>query len=114
MKYRPLGAGLDYTVGIPFLSNSPVCVAQAVLTRLKLWQGEWFIDTSDGTPWLQSILGKQNGQSPDVYIKQRILATPNVTAITAYSGTYDGPSRAYTVNVTITTAFGTTSLSVVL
>ena len=42
MRYRPLDANGDYTVGIPFLVNSPACVGQAVLTRLKLFLGEWF------------------------------------------------------------------------
>lgn len=104
MQYRQLDANGDYTLGLPFLANSPQCVAQAVSTRLKLWQGEWFLDVTDGTPWLQSILGRS--QNPDAYIKQRILGTPGVTAITAYSSTYVGATRKLTVSCTLSTLYG--------
>jgi hypothetical protein len=110
MRYRQLDANGDYTVGKPFLVNSPETVQQAVLTRLKLWQSEWFVDTSDGTPWIGTstspgILGKQFGRDPNVHIKQRILATPGVTGITAYSSSYNGVTRKLTITVTIATQF---------
>ena len=34
-------------------------VRQQLLIKLKLWRGEWFLDTEFGTPYLQQILGKQ-------------------------------------------------------
>jgi hypothetical protein len=110
MRYRQLDPQGDYTIGKPFLVNSPQTVEQAVLTRLKLWKGEWFVDTSDGTPWLGTstspgVLGKQFGKDPNVYIKQRILGTPGVTAITAYSSSYDGTTRKLTIQATIATQF---------
>lgn len=114
MKYRPLSPTGDYTVGQPFLSNSPTCVAQAVLTRLKLWQGEWFVDITDGTPYETQILGPRYGKNPDAAIKQRILGTPNVTAITAYSSQFSDKTRQLTVTATIDTTYGSTSLSTVL
>lgn len=51
------------------LVNSPEAVAQAIKTRFLLWYGQWFLDTTEGTPWIQSVLGKQrpetyNGYSP--------------------------------------------------
>ena len=113
MQYRQLDSNGDYLIGLPFLANSSACVAQAVLTRMKLWQGEWFLDTTDGTPWLQSILGRQQ-VSPDVYIKNRILGTPNVTAITSYSGVYNGAKRSYSVVAYLTTAYGTTQVTITL
>ncbi len=49
MRYRAWDANGDYTFGQGsknFLVNSPQCVAQAVVSRLRLQLGEWFIDTS--------------------------------------------------------------------
>ena len=113
MQYRQLDSNGDYIIGLPFLANSSACVAQAVSTRMKLWQGEWFLDTTDGTPWLQSIMGRQQ-ISPDIYIKNRILGTPNVTSIVAYSGVYDPVKRAYSVTASINTAYGQTTVSATL
>lgn len=114
MRYRPLGPDGDYTVGVPFLINTPQTVAQAVSTRLKLWMGEWFMDTSDGTPWQQNILGPRAGASPDAYIKQRILGTPGVTQLTEYNSVYDGNGRTLTVTGVIDTLYGSAPISVAL
>jgi hypothetical protein len=54
MRYRKLDANGDYTFGggsNDFLVNTPETVAQAVMTRLNLLQGEWFLDTTAGMPW---------------------------------------------------------------
>jgi len=115
VRYRPLSADNDYTVGVPFLANSPACVAQAILTRLKLWQGEWFVDVTDGTPYLQQILGeRRTDKNPDAAIQQRILGTPNVTSITSYSSNFDGATRTLSVEATVQTAFGAAMVSVSL
>ncbi|MBG6243579.1 MAG: hypothetical protein EKE20_18100, partial [Candidatus Symbiopectobacterium sp. Dall1.0] len=67
MRYRREDANGDYTFGqgdSTWLINSPEAVAQAVKTRFELWYGQWFLDTAEGTPWLQSVLGKQR---PETY-----------------------------------------------
>ena len=106
MRYRKLDADGDYTIGTgqDFFVNSPEAVAQAVLTRLRLWRGEWFVDTKDGTPWATDILGKRlQGRNYNAAIKQRILGTEGVTEITAYDSTYDGETRRVAINATINT-----------
>jgi hypothetical protein len=109
MRYRALDANGDYSGGRGsgnFLINSPACVAQSVLTRLKLWQGQWFLDVTEGTPWLQSILGKTTKQAYDLAIRARVLATNGVTGIASYSSTLNTVTRALTVTMTIDTQFG--------
>jgi hypothetical protein len=113
MRYRPLSATGDYTFGRPFLANSPECVAQAILTRLKLWRGEFFLDTTDGTAYLGGVLGKPYG-NPDAIIKQRILATPGVVSITSYASSMDGNTRTLTVTATVETLYGAATISEVL
>lgn len=114
MRYRKLDANGDFTIGTgaDFHVNTPDAVGQAVLTRLKLWKGEWFIDTADGTPWMTDILGKRHsGKNPDAVIKQRILGTQGVKEITEYSSTYDGNTRKLTVTATLNTIYGATTIS---
>jgi hypothetical protein len=114
MRYRKLDADGDYVIGSgkDFLINSPEAVAQAILTRLKLWRGEWFINTADGTPWTQEILGKrQRGKSPDGAIKKRILQTEGVTEILSYSSDFDGNARNLKINATIATKYGQVTIN---
>lgn len=109
MRYRQLDSNGDYVVGVPFLVDSPQCVAQAISTRLKLWQGEWFLDSSAGTPWLQKILGKST--NPDAYVRQAILATPGVLSLTSFSGEFAGSTRVLTIDGTVESLFGQAELS---
>jgi hypothetical protein len=108
MRYRKLSATGDYVLGTgsDFLANSPAAVAQAVQTRLRLFLGEWFLDTTDGTPWRTEVLGKYTSQSYDAAIKARILRTQGVTQITQYSSTFDSGKRALSVSATIETVYG--------
>jgi hypothetical protein len=114
MKYRPLDAAGDYTIGQNFLSNTPATVAQAIKTRLLLWTGEWFLDKTDGTPWAAKVLGPRANSNPDAAIKQRILGTPGVVAILEYSSNFNGGDRSFAVSVSVQTEFGNASLTQVL
>ena len=113
MRYRKLSATGDFTFGhqqSDYWNNVPDAVAQAVLTRLALFSGEWFLDTSDGTPWRTEVLGKYTMQTYDAVLKARILNTPGVSSIAAYSSTFDGNSRKLSITATINTIYGSTTV----
>jgi hypothetical protein len=114
MRSRALDANGDYRFGAPFLTNVPAVVAQAAMTRLLLWRGEWFADTSDGTPYAQSVLGVTAQLHPDVYIKQRILETPGVNAIVTYSSVINPATRLLSVTAQLDTVYGLAPLQAVL
>ena len=66
MRYRREDDDGDYTFGQgddTWLVNSPEAVAQAIKTRFLLWYGEWFLDTTAGTPWIQSVLGRHKSET---------------------------------------------------
>lgn len=112
MKYRPLSPTGDYTIGQPFYNNVPAAPAQAILTRLKLWQGEWFVDTSDGTPYPTEVLGERRpGKSPDAAIQRRILGTLGVSQILSYSSQFLGNSRTLQVSASVQSIYSTTPIS---
>jgi len=110
MRIRPVDANGFYTLGVPFLVNTPQAVAQLISTRLQLWQGEWFVDTTDGTPYLTGALAERYGKDPDSVIKQRILGTQGVTSILAYTSSFDGKTRVFTANATVQTKYGVAAL----
>ena len=109
MQYRKLSATGDYVFGrgkADFLINLPETVGQAVITRLRLWQGEWFVDTIDGTPWGTQVLGKYTAATRDVAIRVRVLGTPGVNAILSYNTNVDDQTRRFSAQIVIDTIYG--------
>jgi hypothetical protein len=118
-RYRRLDNspnGGDMTFGrgaADFIADTPQAVAQAIYTRLLLFQGEWFLDVADGTPWYQQILGKPRGPgSYDATLRARIAGTPFVTRLTNYASSYNPTSRTLTVGCTVDTSFGAVAVQV--
>ncbi len=114
MRYRREDDDGDYTFGQgdnTFLINSPECVGQAVYTRFQLWQGQWFLDTTEGTPYLQSILGKQRPEVYSLAVRNRISGTQGVNAIRSFDSNNDGRTRRVTFTATIDTLYGTTTVT---
>ena len=111
MRYRALDANGDYQFAgnSPFLVNSPETVAQAVLTRLKLFVDEWFLDNREGLD-KALILGYGTQATRDAVIKRRILNTPGVLNLESYSSSVD-PQRGFSVSATINTIYGAAQVS---
>jgi hypothetical protein len=109
MRYRKLDNAGDMTFGHAqqdFWINQPEGVAQWIMTRLRLNQGEWFVDTTDGTPWATQVLGERTQSTRDVVVRDRVNTTPNVTAMLAYQSQMDVNARAWTATMTVQTAYG--------
>jgi hypothetical protein len=110
MRYRALSADFDYQFGhgpADFYLNSTHAVAQAIRTRLLLWLGEWFVDPSDGTPWLTQITGAHTQGIRDIAIKQRILGTPGVLSIIQYYSTLNPATRLFSIaNTQVQSLYG--------
>jgi hypothetical protein len=104
MKVRQLDSNNDYQIGL-FLKDTPETVAQAVISRLSLWQGEWFLDTTEGTPYLQSIVGFSTNY--DIDIQERILNTKGVRGLLNY--TSEITNRVLNVTFTLDTIYGISS-----
>ena len=78
MKYRKLTENGDYAFGrggADMHADTPEAVGQAVLTRLRLFAGEWFVDLKEGTPYVPGVLGKHTQDTYDPVFRERILDT---------------------------------------
>lgn len=114
MRYRKLDADGDMVFGggqAAFWRDQPEAVAQAVKTRLAMRLGEWFLDTSAGTPWNTKVLGKFTAPTRDATIRARILRTTGVTSIDAYASTFDPNTRRFSASATISTVYGKATIS---
>lgn len=115
MRVRALDANLDMTFGkgeANFLIDSRAAVAQNILTRLKLIAGEWFLDTTEGTPYGTEILGNVPQVEADAAIRSRILGTVGVTEITDYSSAL--AARKLTVTANVDTVYGSVTVETTL
>lgn len=115
MTVRKLSVTGDYSFGssqLDFLSNSPQAVAQVVQTSLLLWLGEWFLDLTQGMPWIQGVLGKHNQSTADVTVQDYILGIQGVTDIQTFTSIGNGDLRKYSASARINTLYGPTDIQV--
>lgn len=82
-------------------------VLQDILTRIRFFAGEWFMDTTQGLPWFQQILIKNPDQSKiDALFQNTIMGTPGVQQLLAYSFEPNFAARVLTVSFTANTTQG--------
>lgn len=82
-------------------------VRQQLEIKLRLWRGEWFLDTGFGTPYLQTILGKQLTLSGAVAaLRKSILEVNDVVKIAEFEYNYSRQQRTLTVDFSVETPFG--------
>jgi hypothetical protein len=104
----------DYTFGFSSFYTDADAVTQAIQTKLLMFQGEWWEDTTDGLPMFQQILGT-NGGTPnvtavDLIVQSRIVETPNVNNIVSYTSSYK--NKTYTAPAVVNTTYGNVTVGV--
>jgi len=118
MNYRRLDENGDYCFGHnqqDFVFDTDA-VAQAIETKLKFFQGEWWEDVTAGIPMFQQILGRpatqQTKDAADVLIKDQIASTPGVQSVSNLVSEFI--SRQYNFQAQVQTIFGPVELEVML
>ena len=114
-KTRRLDANGDFVISGEVWIYDIEAIQQTINTRLNLFSAEYWRDVSDGTPWINSILGKNNSlntiQSKSSLLKNRILNTDGVIAILEWSSDFSYEDRKFSVNATVLTEYGTLDLN---
>lgn len=109
MRYRKLDENGDMTFGLQqsnFYRDTPEAPAQAILTRLRLFLGEWYLDISKGVPYQGGVLGKYTDKSADPTIRDTILKTFGVSGIVSYESSYNAETRVFSVRGVADTIYG--------
>ena len=82
-------------------------VAQQILITLRFWYGEWFLNTTDGVPYLEYILVKQpNMAHIRQILTEQIQSVEGVKAVTDMELTFDQRERSLLVEYTADTDYG--------
>lgn len=120
MRYRKLDQNGDMQFGHgggDFWHDRPEAVGQSVKTRLLLFSGEWFLDTTAGTPWggfplndqvvrRGRVLAEHTQLSRDAAIRDRIISTAGVSTLVEYGSSFNSETRGFRINATIDTTYG--------
>ena len=113
MTVRRLEGGGDIATSGTQFETGAFEIAQTVKTRLALFVGEYFRDTTQGTPWFQQILGKvANPELRDSAIKRIIIQTLGVIGISSFETEFERSGRLFTVTVSIITQFGQEQITI--
>jgi hypothetical protein len=116
IQYLRLDADYDPTF-VPLASLTDLeAVRQAIMTRLALFEGEWWENLTEGTPMFQSILGASGSARSRAAIglalAQRISGTPYVSAVDEQVIEYDQVARKLTYSAVAQTSFGPIPITV--
>lgn len=86
------------------LVHDAEAVGQHVSQRLKTFEGEWFLDTQAGVPWLTEIMGKAyDPVLAETVMKAEIIDSVGVVEITSFSTRFDRNTRnleAFSISLT--------------
>jgi len=107
MQVRRLGKDGDLVTRGKMFLDGREAIAQTIVTRLKLFLGEYFRDVTDGTPWFQQILGKfENLNAVEAILRNRIARTQGVVRLLSFDMQYDLDARTVAVQATVLTVYG--------
>lgn len=82
-------------------------VAQQILITLRFWLGEWFLDTTQGVPYLEYILIKNpNENHIRQILSEAILSVEGVRAVDEITLDFDAKNRRLYVEYSASTDYG--------
>lgn len=107
----PLTHDLDTrSLGMKIVSGAEA-VIQNIRIKLKLWTGEWFMDTEAGTPYLEDILGKRISLAGALAaIRASIMEVDGVQTITKFDYQFDRKIRKLDFEFEVSTPYGNLEL----
>lgn len=90
-----------------FVINNAERVAQQILITLRFWLGEWFLNTTEGVPYLEYVLIKTPNLS---HIRQifteAIMKVEGVSKVTSMELAFDRENRQLHVTYEAVTEYG--------
>lgn len=96
-----------------FTTETPVELTQRLGIKLRTFQGEWFLDTTYGIPYLQQIISSaRNKNDVDVIFKSTIRLEDGVNSLRDYTSTWDRSTRNYSFEADVVTTYGTIPVAI--
>lgn len=103
-----LEGDIDITSGrLNLIKSEASLAAQRLKIKFGLFLGEWFLDLSQGVPYLQNILrrGSQSKEVADSIFTSIILNDPSISSLNSFESKVSS-SGVYTLSFNATTRDG--------
>lgn len=91
---------IDFDAGFTAIDGVE-SVRQRVLQALRFNQGEWFLNTSAGTPYLTQIFGTRFAPLSESVIRRHISDVPGVDDVASITSTFDSATRRLNISVVV-------------
>jgi len=94
------------------LTTGLEAIRQHLQTSLRLFLGEWFLDTTVGVPWFQQVFQKNTTfVVVQQVLKDKILSVPGVLQLLKFDFDYNGTTREATLSFQALTEEGVIDFS---
>lgn len=110
MRVRRIDSSGDWVFGhgLADYKTGHNAVAQNIVTRVKSFARDWFLDMKAGIDWI-GLMGQKGSQDKIVREVARVtLETSGVARIDAISNDYDPVKRTLSTSLTTTDIYGET------
>lgn len=98
-----------------FMIDNAERVAQQIVITLRFWYAEWFLDVTDGTPYLEYILVKNpNLAHIRQILTERIQSVEGVVIVNSLDLDFNRQERTLAVGYEATTNYGLLTERVIL
>lgn len=104
---RQLNGDMTFGAGMGNMCSGSESVAQNVVTRLRTFRGEWFLDTGFGTPHMQDgFIKPTNLPLYESDLKGIISTTDGVKQLLSFSLVYNSVTRVAHVAASLNDIYG--------
>lgn len=98
---------LALSAGSAILTDGPNRVRQGVEIALKIWLGEYFLDSGIGVPYLETVIVKSPSlPSIEAALRAVIRSVNGVQSVDSLTATMDRRARSLSVAFTATSSYG--------
>lgn len=89
----------------PVTFENKVSVAQKLKIKLQTFKSEWFLDTTIGVPYFQTIFQRGTSKTTiDIIFQEQILSEPEVLEIIEFNSIIDVDSATYQLSFKVRTS----------
>lgn len=107
LQLNKLTGDLDIQTGDLYLNDPLEAIRQHLVSNLRSFKQEWFLNLDQGVPYFQEVLRKNpNPVVIDAIFKEAIINTVGVNELTSFELTFDTVQRKMILDFSVDTIEG--------